>query len=432
MLKYAYFILAIVFTLTLFAKESQIITSITPNQSIANVNTLVTFTGKITSGKDIPSNTKVRYEEFINGILTRQGYTTLDKEIVLEHKMTTPGWYFVKLKMFDKNNKPIAIKNKLETASRGIIIAPQQIAVSSPRPKDFDNFWNLQRQYLNTVPVKEITRKEISKNKKSTLAAYDVKVSCAGSSPLTGILTMPRNAKLKSLPAFVFFQGAGVSKAVSFGGYGSKAMTLMVNAHGLENTLDKSYYQNLSKTSLKGYAHFNKDNREKIYFRDMFLRVMRALDYVKSLPQWNGKILVVRGGSQGGAQAIVAAAMDKQVTLLVAEVPAMCDHNGFLAPVKRRSGWPVFYTNNKNKKVIHTTSYYDMINFAPRITCESYITTGLTDLVSTPIGIACLYNAINSKNKHFLLHPTGGHIVPQIDSKFTKKFNKRIIEHFAE
>ena len=43
-----------------------------------------------------------------------------------------------------------------------------------------------------------------------------------------------------------------------------------------------------------------------------------------------------------------------------------------------------------------------------------------------------LYNAINSKNKHFLLHPTGGHIVPQIDSKFTKKFNKRIIEHFAE
>ena len=197
MLKYAYFILAIVFTLTLFAKESQIITSITPNQSIANVNTLVTFTGKITSGKDIPSDTLVRYEEFINGILTRHGYTTLDTEIVLEHKITTPGWYFVKLKMFDKNNKPIAIKNKLETAGRGIIIAPQQIAVSSPRPKDFDNFWNLQRQYLNTVPVKEIARKEISKNKKSTLAAYDVKVSCAGSSPLTGILTMPRNAKLK-------------------------------------------------------------------------------------------------------------------------------------------------------------------------------------------------------------------------------------------
>ena len=103
MLKYACFILAIVFTLTLFAKESQIITSITPNQSIANVNTLVTFTGKITSGKDIPSDTLVRYEEFINGILTRHGYTTLDTEIVLEHKMTTPGWYFVKLKMFDKN-----------------------------------------------------------------------------------------------------------------------------------------------------------------------------------------------------------------------------------------------------------------------------------------------------------------------------------------
>ena len=56
---------------------------------------------------------------------------------------------------------------------------------------------------------------------------------------------------------------------------------------------------------------------------------MRSLDYVKSLPEWNGKVLIVKGGSQGGAQSIVAAALDNNVTMMIAEVPAMCDHSAF-------------------------------------------------------------------------------------------------------
>lgn len=47
----------------------------------------------------------------------------------------------------------------------------------------------------------------------------------------------------------------------------------------------------------------------------MYLRVLRALDYVKTLPEWDGKNLIVIGSSQCGAQAIVAAALDPQVSL---------------------------------------------------------------------------------------------------------------------
>ena len=430
MLKKLYIILAIVFTLSLLAKDNKFISYITPNVSTVKVNTPITYRGKIANCKDIPLDAQIFYEEFINGILYSSGYTSLDNEIILNKKFSTPAWYFVRLKLLDKNNKVLQLKNQPQTTSCGIMIAPKKLTASSHKPKDFNQFWALQKRYLASVPLKEISKKEIGSNKKSTLAVYDVKVSCAGSQPLTGILTMPRNAKAKTLPVLVFFQGAGVAKAVSLGGYGSKAITFMVNAHGLENTCPKSYYKNLSQTTLKNYAHFNKDDPEKIYFRDMFLRVMRAIDYVKSLPQWNGKTLIVRGGSQGGAQAIVAAATNKEVTLLIAEVPAMCDHGGYLAKNKRRSGWPNFYNNASNKKVIAATSYYDMVNFASNITCESYITAGLTDLVSPPIGIACLYNAISSKKKHLLLHPTGDHVIPQIDKNFTKVFNQRIIDHF--
>ena len=417
----------------LLAKPSEFITSITSNTNPTSINKTIKFVGKITKGTDIPIDTKVSYEEFINGILKRKGYASLNQDIILEHQISNPTWYFVRLKMVDSKNKNIFIKNKQTSAGKGILVSPENIPFSSTRPNDFDTFWNLQRKSLDLVPIKVLEKKTLTKNPNSTLVAYDVKISCAGSRPVSGILTIPRSAKLKSLPAFVFFQGAGVSTAVSFGGYGRNAITFMVNAHGIDNMKEKTYYQNLSKTKLKNYAHFSKDNRDKIYFKDMFLRVMRSLDYVKSLPEWNGKILVARGGSQGGAQAIVAAAMDKQVTLLVAEVPAMCNHNGFLAPIPRRSGWPNFYTNKGVKNnIIKATSYYDMINFAFRIHCESYITTGLTDLVCSPIGIACLFNAIASPKKHFLVHPTGDHVSTQTDSQFTSKFTQRIIEHFKE
>ncbi|NMA46826.1 MAG: hypothetical protein GX945_09725, partial [Lentisphaerae bacterium] len=62
-----------------------------------------------------------------------------------------------------------------------------------------------------------------------------------------------------------------------------------------------------------------------------YLRVMRSLDFVKTLPEWNGRDLIVVGSSQGGGQAIAAAGLDPQVTLCVAAVPALSDHAGTLA-----------------------------------------------------------------------------------------------------
>ena len=70
----------------------------------------------------------------------------------------------------------------------------------------------------------------------------------------------------------------------------------------------------------------------------MFQRACRALEYLKSRPEWDGRILIVSGGSQGGAQALAAAGLDPQVTCCVALVPALCDHHGLLAG--RQPSWP--------------------------------------------------------------------------------------------
>ena len=122
--------------------------------------------------------------------------------------------------------------------------------------------------------------------------------------PVSGYLVMPKDAKAKSLPAEVSFLGYSVCGAGKNLQAGENKIFLNINAHGIKNGEPKEYYEELSKGALKSYA-FSKDENaspDTSYFNGMFLRAMRALEFVKSLPEWNGKDLRASGGSQGGLQ----------------------------------------------------------------------------------------------------------------------------------
>ena len=147
----------------------------------------------------------------------------------------------------------------------------------------------------------------------------------------------------------------------------------------------------------------------------MYIRVMRALDYVKSLPEWDGKNLIVIGGSQGGAQAIVAAALDPQVTICIAGVPALSEHSGPLAKPQRQPGWPRLYKADANGQpdnpaVCKAAAYFDNIYFAKRIKGEAWFSTGFVDNVCVPTGVFAAFNNLPAGIvKEITTTPTGNH-----------------------
>jgi cephalosporin-C deacetylase-like acetyl esterase len=157
----------------------------------------------------------------------------------------------------------------------------------------------------------------------------------------------------------------------------------------------------------------------------MYMRVMRALEYVKSLPEWDGKNLIVAGASQGGAQVIAACALDKDVTLARAGVPAMCDHSGVTAAIPRSSGWPALYNRSKDGKAddpatAECAAYYDGCYFAKRIKCPIYISTGLLDNTCPPTSVFAAYNSIPAGTfKHITIDPRKGHS-GVVDREFPK------------
>ncbi len=267
----------------------------------------------------------------------------------------------------------------------GLAVEPEKITEAVPEPADFDAFWAKQLKELSATPFRVLEKKELE-SKDPAVAVYDVRIACPGKRPVSGILTMPKDAKAKSLPATVTFHGYGVTGANRNMGGGKHRIVFDINAHGIENEREASYYSGLKDGELKGYALSAAENAdpENSYFKGMVLRLVRALEFVKSLPEWNGKALEVSGGSQGGFQAIAAAALDHDVTLCRAGVPWMANLGGVTRG--RMGGFQPEWTPG--------LGYYDTANFAKRVKCPTVITTGTADYTCPPSSVSVVYNNI--------------------------------------
>ena len=348
-----------------------------------------------------------------------------DKPLVLSTKLDKPGWVHIYC-VFKKDGKilkrNVIFRGKpvIRNVSGGIgaMIEPEKIDIAVKEPADFDEFWGRIKKETYAQPIKELEKIDITPAKqKNKFVVYDVKVNAIANRPVSGYLVIPKNAKPKSLPALVSFHGAGFRSAGMQIGYASRNMIAFdVNAHGIPNGKSKEFYakvrSDITKERGGRYNHSQKEDREKYYYKDVYIRVIRALQYVKSLPEWDGKNLFIVGGSQGGAQAIVAAALDQDVTMCRALVPAMSDHSGILSG--RQSGWPRACETADGKpdtqKAFENMAYYDDVFFGRRIKCPIYTCTGFIDTVCSPTSVYAFYNNLpQSTFKSMTITPTAPH-----------------------
>jgi cephalosporin-C deacetylase len=299
--------------------------------------------------------------------------------LVLTTSLDRPGFVRILVTALDEKGKKIVFDG-------GAGVEPAKLH-SVPEPKDFDAWWTAQKTLLAQVPLEVIEQKPVPEQR-ADVETFDVKIACAGGMPVSGYLSKTKNLQPRSAVARVSFQGYGVSPASRqdewAGKFGKPVIALNINAHGIENGLTREDYVALSKARLKGYAFDPEQNAkpETAYYYGMALRVLRALEFVKSLPEWDGKTLIVEGGSQGGFQALLAASLDPAVTRCVAVKPWACDQGGIT--LGRLKGWRPDYTP--------ALGYFDPVNHAKRIRCETRIVSGLGDYVCPPSGISVLYN----------------------------------------
>jgi cephalosporin-C deacetylase-like acetyl esterase len=151
------------------------------------------------------------------------------------------------------------------------------------------------------------------------------------------------------------------------------------------------------------------DDKDKYYYKRVYLGCVRAVDFIASLPEYDGYNLAVTGGSQGGALSIITAGLDKRIKYLAAFYPALSDMSGYLQG--RAGGWPHIFnpdnTSNQKEDKIETALYYDVVNFARKVSQKGWYSWGFNDQTCPPTSMYSAYNVIHAPKEIHLFQDTG-------------------------
>ncbi len=293
--------------------------------------------------------------------------------------------------------------------------SPEKIQPYTKMPKDFNEFWDANKKELASLPLKyeKTLVPELCTEK---IDCYLVKLPINRQGQCVyGYLTCPKELKRGGHPVVFCPPGAGVKtikEPLKRKYYAeSGCIRLEIEIHGLDPRMTPEQFKEISNAfnnRENGYLQYGLDNRDNYYMKHVYMACVRSIDFLTSLPEWDGKNVIAQGGSQGGALALITAGLDKRVTLCVANHPALSDMAGYVA--NRAGGYPHFNKLNGmfTPEKLNTMAYYDVVNFARVITIPTFLTWGFNDNVCPPTTSYAVYNLL-PQPKDALITPINEH-----------------------
>jgi cephalosporin-C deacetylase len=369
------------------------------------VNEEAKFSVQVLKYGNLVENVTVDYETGPEAlpVVKKEGVILKNGKTEFSGTMKVPGFYRVRVWAVVDGRR----YEGLATAG----FEPEKIQPTVKDPADFDSFWTnaiAEARKINLDPRITLMPERCTSEANVYHISFQNEVI---GSRIYGILAMPK--KSGKYPAILRVPGAGIrpyagdprTAALGF-------ITLEIGIHGIPVNLDIEVYNNLASGALSNYNNIRMNNRDAFYYKRVYLGCVKAVDFIFSLPEFNGNDIAVTGGSQGGALTIVTAGLDKRIKYMAALYPALCDNTGYLN--KRAGGWPHYYKNAEPKPgEIETLGYYDVVNFARRVTAPGFYTWGYNDLTCPPTSMFSAYNVITAPKELQVFQETGHWTFPE-------------------
>ena len=170
--------------------------------------------------------------------------------------------------------------------------------------------------------------------------------------------------------------------AYTVAGYGVVSMDVRgqsgYSQDGLRSPLGNTVKGHIIRGAVEGRNH--------LFYKDVYLDIYQLVEIIASLPQVDEKRLSSYGASQGGALALVAAALNPRIQKTVAIYP--------------------FHETEED--IMATLAYIDVKNLAHRIKGEVKMITGSDDDVCYPITQFAIYNRLTC-DKAYRIMPEYAH-----------------------
>lgn len=346
-----------------------------------------------------------------------------------------PGFYELKVEL-DTGVTEDAKEPLARRPVRGLCAFGWQVdkmALADSRPADFKAFWDAAKVESEKIPIdaregqmtvfgaKEINDYNVnsaylppdydpSGHRYETVESCKVEFAGPDGGRVYGWLAKPQGKG--PFPAMLVLPGAGNNprpRPLEHARHGYVALDIQV--HGLDVDLEK--YSILDEN-----AALDPDDPRVGYSRNMYLRCLRAFNYLASHPDVDPNRIVVVGGSQGGRLSIVVAGLDPRVKAVVATIansgnqPYMtwawrCNAHrpgdGIDDPALAADGMGLAAAPPvANDPAARREAYYDPANFAPDVHCPVLMSAGLLDPISPPTSVFGIFNRLGTTGKEMV------------------------------
>ncbi len=289
---------------------------------------------------------------------------------------------------------------------------PEQIRTFTAMPQDFEKFWQKAVKEARKVPL-EPEFWDVPDATNSKVKTQLVRLHVGKDKWLQGYLSQPTDGGKH--PVVLCPPGAG-SKKITPSDYfpNEGCIYLKIEIHDNDQRLPDAAYEDMRQKKCDGYMSRGMQSPDTYYYKDVYAGCVRAVDFLCSLPGWDGKNVIVTGGSQGGALTIVTAALNEKVTMCAPFYPALCDLTGFLH--QRAGGWPKFFsgfykdgrTTVADDVAVETLKYFDVVNFARLLKVPTFMSWGYNDDTCSPTSVWAAWNEITAP-KLCDITPSSGH-----------------------
>lgn len=289
-------------------------------------------------------------------------------------------------------------------------------------PNDLFDFWQLQKEKLARVPL-DFDLKKIQYPSKD-ISVYLLSFKSINGDLIYGYYAHPNEFDEGNVKVLLQYHGynwamdGDLLSVVNAAYQGFHSYKMLVRGQQMSEDSTPSFGNPI------GYLSKGIHNLEDYYYRYVYLDVVQSIDVVYSiLKDFKNIKFFASGGSQGGALALVAAALSNvPLSGVISTHPFLSDFRRSVrivpeGPYHEISEYLRRNSHIDREVVFANLDYFDVTNLATLVSCPVLLGIGLVDDIVAPSTTFGIYNRLNSR-KYIEVYPEYSHeVIPDFDLK---------------
>lgn len=279
-------------------------------------------------------------------------------------------------------------------------------------PDEFDRFWDSQLKMVKDLPE---YRLDLCDFKIPNIDAYELRFKGTNKGNIYAKCLVPKSKQ--ACPVIFYFhgyqgQGPDWSQCLNYTAVGYAVVAMDVRGQA-GKSMDHGVFDGIT---VKGQViRGMMQSPDKLFYKDIYLDVYQLIEIINQQDWADSSNLMAYGGSQGGALALIAGALNSRIIKVATIYPFLSDFKRVLELGDAAEPYNELFRYFKYKDPFHQTeqeilnnlAYIDVKNFAHRIKGEVLFFVGMQDDICPPSTQFAIYNRIKCHKQMQILQEYG-------------------------